>query len=72
MYNYAIEALVAERQRAFMQAAGDHRLLANRGPKPRVRRAHRLARWLWEAMHQPRTFRRRPSVVAPPSVTVGS
>lgn len=72
MYNHAIDPLVADRQRVFMQQADNHRLIGNAGPEPRVRRAHRLALRIWAVAQLPEIVRGRPSVVAPPSVVVGS
>jgi len=71
MYNHAIDTLKADRQRAFMQQADNHRLIATAGPEPRVRRARRLALRIWVAAQQG-TYRRRPSSTAPPSIAVGS
>ena len=72
MYNYAIDTLVADRQRVFMQQTDNHPLIGNAGPEPRVRRAHRLALRIWALAQLPGIVRSRPSVVAPPSVVVGS
>ena len=72
MYNYAIGTSVADRQRVFMQQADNHRPIGNAGPEPRVRRAHRLALRIWAVAQLPGIVRGRPSVVAPPSVVVGS
>ncbi len=72
MYNYAIETLVADRQRVFRQPADNHRLIGNAGHEPQGRRARRLAPRIWAVAQLPGIVRRRPSVVAPPSVVVGS
>jgi hypothetical protein len=69
MYGYAIETLIADRQRGLREAANNHRLIAKRGSEPRVRLAHRLTDRIWAAVQQPGPFRRQ-SVVAPPSVAV--
>jgi hypothetical protein len=59
MYCDANATFVGDRQRAYLRAATDHRLVADRERTPRVRRPHGLGGWIRAAQHLRVVGRRR-------------